>query len=371
MGIEQEEFLRRVESARRRILEREYVALIAYSAHRDYRPGNVMYLGNFFGKEEEQNAVVITQSEEVLLTDSDWDVFRARETCPVTVQACPNLSEGITEVLKRSRISEGKVAVAGWNYLPTQIYLGMRDKLPKIELRNTDILDEMRSIKSPAEIALMRQAARITDLAHEVGMKEARPGRQEWEVVAAAIGAILLEGARTSLIPEFGSGVRTTLVAPQPTDKIIQDGDLCLLDMGAAYQGYHGDIARMKVAGKATVEQKELLSFEYEVLKKTLGAIRPGVKASEIHKMAKKPIAESGFEKHGGWTATGHGNGLETHEWPYLDQTTDARIQEGMVLCVEPSFTVPDVGTFRLEQMVLVTDSGCETLTKCRVDYWS
>jgi Xaa-Pro aminopeptidase len=371
MEVEKDEFLTRIARSRGELEKRNLEALVAYSSHRDYLPGNVMYLANFFSKEEEQTVVVVTPDQEVLITDSAWDVFRAQETCPIAVTASADLSRGIVDTLRKSGISSGAVGIAGWSYFPAAIYLGITKELPRIELIETNILNEMRAIKSPSEIKLMREAARLTDKAHETAMQAISPGKKEWEIVAAAESAILEEGAQVSFISEFGSGVRTALVAPQATNKKIKAGDLCLLDMGAAYRGYHGDITRMCVAGKPTTRQVELLDFELSCLKQAIAAIRPGVKASEVHRIGKAPIVEAGYESYGGWTASGHANGLEMHEWPYLDEKTDASLQKNMVLCVEPSFTIPDLGTFRLEQMVLVKDDGCELLTNYKVDLWS
>ncbi len=206
-------------------------------------------------------------------------------------------------------------------------------------------------------------------MALKAGMEAVETGKRSGRYSSAAESTVLLNGGQLSFVSEFGSGSRTQLVAPLPTNKVLKEGDLCLLDMGGAYQGYRGDITRMKVAGKPTKTQRELLEFEAENLKQTIAAIRPGMKCSELHRIGKKAIQEAGYEKHGGWTASGHGNGLEMHEYPALDETSDVRLEKNMILCVEPSFTVPE-GTFRLEDMVLVTEGGCETLTKCRMDWW-
>jgi Xaa-Pro aminopeptidase len=371
MLVPRDELDRRIQSARRKFEEQGFEALIAYSTCGDTLPGNVAYLSNFQSAEEEgQSAVLITKDREVLLVDIDWEIFRARESCPFEVRYCADLSEGILQAFGKSGVSGGNVAVAGWHHLPAYVYLGIKEKCPQIQLRETQLLREMRAVKSPAEIKLIRKAARITDIAHEAALREMRPGRREWQVVAAAEKALLSEGAKPSFISEFGSGERTELVNPLPTDKKVRRRDLCLLDMGAAYHGYRGDIARMKVAGKSAREQRDLMDLEHECVKKAIASVRPGVKCSEVHMTGKKPIIEAGYEQYGGWTASGHSNGLEQHEWPFLDSSTDLRLQKGMVFCVEPGFTIPKKGTFRLEQMVLVTESGHEVLTRCPMQNW-
>jgi Xaa-Pro aminopeptidase len=371
MHLDHKEFRDRIKSVRKRLEESRLEALIAYSTCGDALPGNVSYLSNFQSAEEEgQSAVVITRDKEVLVIDIDWEMPRAREDCPFEAKYCADLSQGIIDTFSTSGVSRGNVGVAGWHHLPAYVYLGITEKCPQVKLHETRILQEMRAIKSRAETKLMREAARITDIAHEVALRKMKPGVPEWRVVAAAEKALLFEGARPSFISEFGSGTRTALVNPLPTNRKIKRGDLCLLDMGAAYRCYRGDIARMKVVGRPIREQRDLMDLEYECLKKAIAAVRPGAICSEVHRIGKQPIVEAGYEKHGGWTASGHSNGLEQHEWPFLDERTDVLLEKGMIFCVEPGFTIPDKGTFRLEQMVLVTETGHETLTKCQIQNW-
>lgn len=375
--LDRSEFLDRIDTARKKMEEAKLDALIAYSNHVHVLPGNVRYFANYFATEEEQTVVVITADQSMLLTDTVWYADRARETCPIEVKGNSNLAKGITEIFRQSKIRRGSVGIAGWRYLPATIFLGLKDELPNIDFNATNIVNEMRAVKSPGEIRLLREAARCTDMYHEAAMRAIEAGKKEWEIVAAAESAILFSGAQVSIVNEFGSGSRTLLNSPIPTNKELKHGDLCLLDGGASYQGYHGDITRMKVVGQPSPKQRELLEFEAETLKQAIAAIRPGIKCSQVNSIAKKPIKEEGYEewdiKHGGWIASGHSIGLEVHEYPTLgmnEEASDVPLKENMVLCLEPSFTVPE-GNFRLEDTVLVTADGCEKLTKCRIDWWT
>ncbi len=147
--IGHDEFERRIDTARERIETSNLEALIAYSSNRQYLPGNVLYFANFFGKEREQTIVVITKDSSLMLTDSAWDEYRARETCPLEVKVSSDLALGVANILTQSKVSRGSVGIAGWNYFPAPVFLALKKQLPDVSFAATKIVDEMRVVEKP------------------------------------------------------------------------------------------------------------------------------------------------------------------------------------------------------------------------------
>lgn len=315
--------------------------------------------------------VVITASDAILLSDQSWCSEKMKAWSPIPSRADPRLARTLTEVLQSSNVRKGKIGVAGWNIFPTPIYLGVKKDLPGLEFEETNILMELRAIKGPNEIALMKEACRITDLAFEEAMKTAQEGKTEYDIIAAGEYVIRSSGAELSWQHEVGSGAkRNALLGPLPTTKKVENGEIVMVDMGASYKGYHADITRLKPVGKVTKDQRDAFAVELQAVDEAVAATRPGANGSDVYKAACKPILESKYSKYEGWGAAGHGNGLDQHEWPFIDSETDFRLAPGMIFCLEPFLAPPQLGLIRLEDMVLVTETGKEVLTKFPRELW-
>jgi Xaa-Pro dipeptidase len=137
--------------------------------------------------------------------------------------------------------------------------------------------------------------------------------------------------------------------------------DLILMDLGGRYNGYCADISRAKIVGSHTSEQKDLFEVVLQMHKEAIEAVKPGVKAFGVHEVGKRVAQESGY---GDYVVhlIGHGLGLEEHESPILE-TEDTELVPGIVHSIEPGLYVPGVGGIRVEDTVLVTETGCKVLT--------
>lgn len=234
-----------------------------------------------------------------------------------------------------------------------------------------DIVGELRRVKDEDELRLMRKAAELTNAGMNVAYETMRPGLREYEVAAeieyamrkrgswgTSFDTIIASGAR-SAFPHGGGG---TQLAGGCTEREIRNGDLVVIDMGAAYQHYRSDITRTIVAGKPSTKQMRL----YETVKashdKALQAIRPGAKAADVDAVARKEIADVGYGEyfvHG----LGHGVGLEVHEGPTLSSLSKDRLAVGNVVTDEPGIYLVDFGGVRIEDTVLVQKAKAECLT--------
>ncbi|MFQ5762160.1 MAG: M24 family metallopeptidase, partial [Candidatus Bathyarchaeia archaeon] len=291
--IPRSEFTARLRSTRERAEKAGFDIIVAYSGNRDYKVANVRYLCNWFSTLGASMVIVPVEGEPTLLIEGEWDVPRAREIAAVDdVQASSNFINDLPTLLPK----QGKIGIAGWSVFPAPIYERLRAKLPQVRFEDaSSLLYTLRMIKSPVEIAVLKEAARITEVAIRKALSICTPGRREWEVLAAGENAARNCGAEISFPSEFGSGPRSAIVCAQPTDKKIRAGETVLMDLGARFRGYHGDLATTIIIGKPSEKQRALLHLDLESLKKAVAAIGPGVKASAVHRAAKNVISKAGY----------------------------------------------------------------------------
>jgi Xaa-Pro dipeptidase len=230
------------------------------------------------------------------------------------------------------------------------------------------IVDACRSRKSSAELALMRQAKRMT---LEVQRRAAR---------------ILAEGIRASAVRRFiddahralgaaGSsfcivqfGRSTAFPHGLPGDDVLREGDMVLIDTGCAVQGYNSDITRSYVFGEPTTEQRRVWEVEQQAQQAAFDAVRPGLPCEEIDAAARRVLERRGFgpgyRLPGLPHRTGHGIGLSIHEAPYLVRGDRTPLAEGMCFSNEPMIVVPGRFGIRLEDHFHVTDEGAAWFTR-------
>jgi Xaa-Pro dipeptidase len=331
---------------------------------------DVRYLSNYnpiigsasvllsINKEEEEG-------EPTLLIDQEWDLLRAKDSSFLSrVEAVSDISLGATKVMKRLRF-RGEIGVVGWSMLSTPLYLRIKKALPEIQIRDvTEKMREIRMVKSPLEIEWLTKAIKITDEGGKKATEAIEDGKRESDVAIAAEFAMKSEGASELSFPTVvGSGTRTEMIVPLPTEKKISNGELVLMDLGGRYNGYCGDLSRTKLCGRGNpnAKQKELFEVVMEMHRKAVDSSRPGIKAVDIHRISNKVAEEAGYGKYIKHM-TGHGIGLEDHEKPILE-TDETKLVPGIVHSIEPGLYVPGVGGIRIEDLVLVTESGRKVIS--------
>jgi len=225
------------------------------------------------------------------------------------------------------------------------------------------ITSELRAIKSDEEIACLRRAAEIASNVMELVQGAIRPGVREIELSSWTEYLIGQEGAEgASFEPFFMSGENAWLPQRISSQKVLGEGELALLDMGAIYDGYCSDITRTFAIGDISAEQEQIFRVALEAQQAGIEAIRPGVGACDVDAAARTVIENAGFGEYFPHL-TGHGIGISSHEMPIADRGVETILQSGMVLTVEPGIYLPGIGAARVEDMVVVTPLGCEVLT--------
>ena len=240
----------------------------------------------------------------------------------------------------------------------------------------SDVIWEIRSIKSAAEIARLRRAAAISAKGVKMGFQSLKPGLTEKQVVDIMTATMCAEGASELRFNALYAGPRAMWADGMPSSYVLQPGDLVQFDGGCVYEGYWCDFKRMAAIGEPQPAQRRFYNLAKAGLFAAIETIRPGVPFSAPLQAAFAVNDQAGFSEFShwcldnGWSAIGHSLGLDIHELPGLSATNTTLIQENMVLSVEPYITLDGVypfwdaeEKFGLEDVVLVTQQGAEILT--------
>lgn len=227
-----------------------------------------------------------------------------------------------------------------------------------------DLLWRQREIKSPEEIRRIQASQQITEDAFSHVLSMIRAGVTERELALELEFHMRRQGAQGVAFDLIVvAGAKGSLCHGEPDENQIHPGDFITMDIGALLDGYHSDMTRTVALGSVTSEQE---SVYHTVLKAQLAAIKgvkAGVSCSEIDKIARDIIYNAGYEGcfgHG----TGHGVGLEIHEEPRFSMGCKTALLPGMVMTVEPGIYLPGRFGVRIEDMVAVTQDGCNNLTR-------
>ncbi|MBI5845405.1 MAG: aminopeptidase P family protein [Deltaproteobacteria bacterium] len=227
-----------------------------------------------------------------------------------------------------------------------------------------NLVEDQRVIKDSSEIESIRFALKIAEDAFSRFLKTLQLPATEKEL-AWKLERLLRElGADEMSFPIIAaSGPSSALPHAIPSDHVCQEGEILLFDFGARVNGYCSDITRTLFAGSHEKELGNIFKIVKEAQELAISAIRPGVSAKSVDAAARDHISAHGYGAlfgHG----LGHGVGLAVHEAPRISPLSDAILAPGMVFTVEPGIYVPGLGGVRLENMVLVTDSGVEVLNR-------
>lgn len=262
-----------------------------------------------------------------------------------------------TKALKAKKLAVDVLSYEGYRSLAKEL----RGKA-KLKMQG-NLVWELRKVKDEEEIKMMRKAAELTGVGMKVACEAIRPGIKETEVAAEIEYAMRKKGSwGTSFETIVASGVRSAFPHGGCLDKKIRLGDLVVVDIGATYTHYCGDMTRTFVAGKATAKQKKLYEIVKEANEKAFQAIRPNAKAKDVDAAGRKVIANA---DHGEYFChgLGHGVGLEVHEPPTLNPDSKDRLAVGNVVTDEPGLYLVGLGGIRIEDSVLVTKPKSEKLT--------
>ena len=223
---------------------------------------------------------------------------------------------------------------------------------------------EMRMIKSPDEILIIREAIRCAEEGFEALLPKLYIGMTERELANELHYLVSLQGAEAMGFGTIvGSGPRGALAHAYPTDRVIGDGDMVVVDFGVLRDGYCSDMTRTLLFGQISKENRRIFDLVEESLALAFAAVHPGILAGEVEDAHRVPFLREGLNDYA-LKGLGHGIGLDIHESPRVVIGSRTRLEPGMVFTLEPGLYFPDQCGVRTEDDILVTESGAENLSR-------
>jgi Xaa-Pro aminopeptidase len=340
------------------------------------RPQNVTYLTGFTG---DASFVIITPSKAVLVSDTRFTIQIQQE--------CPGLEASIRSYNKTTAQEAAdvltKLGIRSVGVESTHLSLAafetFKNLAPALDwVGKKGLVEQLRAIKDPTEIAAIQEAVRIAEHAFEMFRAKLEPCATEKTLVDSLDGLIRQAGGTCNAFSTIVAiGDRSALPHCPPTNRRLEEADFLLVDWGAVGPQYQSDLTRVirspfpssrKDRDRVESKLEKIYTVVLQAQARAIAAIRGGVAVKEVDAAARGFIADAGYGEnfnHG----LGHGIGLVTHEAPDIRSTSEDVLQPGMIVTVEPGIYLPDFGGVRLEDDVLVTETGCEVLSQLRKDW--
>jgi len=278
----------------------------------------------------------------------------------------------IAEIFKQLGLMEGRVgAELGYEQrigLPFNDFLKLQKMFPRLTFVDASkLIWEVRVIKSNLEIERLREACNITSKAYEECFNEIHEGLSEKDVAKIFIEKIFKLGGRNPWCFINSGPYNYNVISGGPTNNRLSQGNILWIDGGCTYEEYWSDFSRIASIGEPSEKQRKMYEITLELTETCIDAIKPGIKASEIAKLCEEKAKEKNVEITFRAGRIGHGIGLMLTEPPHIALHDNTTLKPGMVITIEPGF-VTDYGCFQAEQVVLVTATGAEILSKASTE---
>jgi Xaa-Pro aminopeptidase len=341
-----------IEQVRQKLPELEVAALwIAV-------PSNIRYLTGFTDPSDAK--LLVTLETQMLYTDFRYDVQAQQEcTVPFHIARGKDVLEHAKGLIAGRPVAFESESVTYDKFLELQSVW----QLPMRPVK--ELVEPFRMVKTPSELERLQRSAQISDQALELVVPNLKAGRTEADVALELEFTMRKLGADDKAFGiTVASGTRGAMPHGGASHKVIQDGELVTIDMGALLDGYHSDITRTYAIGEVSSKLRKIYNTVFEAQAKALGFIKAGVRCVDADAQARDWIKNAGFDEYFGHSL-GHGVGLNIHEGPTLSKLAeDKRLEAGMVVTVEPGIYVPDLGGVRIEDLIVVTETGIEFLSQ-------
>ncbi len=356
-----------------------------------WKDENVRYLTSLraqliAGKSTSLNGVLLAAGGDPVLLASGGELDKASFGMPwigsmhgVPIMEQPDLVDRfvagtLVPLAKERGLDTGKLGIDQVNM---SLVRAIERHLPNVELVDGDaVMQRARLVKLDEEIAIIEEACAIGDAVTQRALDETKAGRREQDVAGDAMQTLFHMGGEMAHVvtPFVATGEHMSPPHRICTDKIMRNGDLCFIDIGAMWNGYFADIGRTTIVGKPSLQQKKIYTAVYEGLMAGIDMMRPGNTNQDVADAIIEKVGEHGLADRLFSLFIGHGIGIGANEPPYIGETMPGagviELQPNMVFAVEPLVWVPDVrggGGVRIEDMVLVTEGDARILS--RVEY--
>ncbi len=308
----------------------------------------------------------------LLLSDSEASAAQAqgvstRDYVSYTIENPPAGFLNQAAVLKDWLSSVGSLkGIVGveLNFLPAPFLEVVQSALPQATLLPLDDrFAALRAVKTPEELERIRASLKLCDLAQAETKRLIQPGKSEIEVWGQLKANLeVAAGCRLPILADFIGGARTADVGGLPGNYVFSTGDPVIADIVPRWNGYWGDNAGTHFVGEPGPQLHKLYQIVLETLQFGIAEIRPGIRACDLDAGLRKAVQSHGYPPYP--HHSGHGLGVSYHEEPRIVPYNTSALEPGMVIAIEPGIYVPGIGGVRLEDVVLVTQNGCELLTR-------
>ena len=328
---------------------------------------NRLYASGFHSAGTDGVALV-TRKKAYYFTDSRYTEAAARYVQNAEIQEV-RAGRGYTVLLREIMESQGLCRVGFEDaYMTVRDYEAYRKALPCELVPATELLLELRRVKDSQEIETLIAAQRIAEKALENILNEIRPGVTEKEIAARLQYLMLHYGAEDmSFDPIVVSGPNGSLPHGVPSEKTIQQGEFVTMDFGCVYHGYCSDMTRTVAVGFATEEMQTVYQTVLSAQEAGIAAARAGLTGREVDGAARAVISAAGYGAYFGHSF-GHGVGVEIHEAPNASPMNEKPLPAGAVISAEPGIYLPGRLGVRIEDVILLTETGCRNITKAPKD---
>jgi len=322
-------------------------------------PYNISYLASYKCRDA---YLVVTKKEAVYITDGRYIQEMKQNLKGMTVlDYKPALSKTLSAVCRKYDIRKLGFEGRDISYL---LYKNLSDALSPVQLISVSgQVESLREVKDKDEISRIRVAADISICAYRYIKDFIKPGVKEIEIAGEIERFIRFEGATCASFDIIvASGPNAALPHYQTAERKLSENEAVMIDLGVEYQGYKSDLTRVFFLGKINT----LISKVYDIVKSAqqaaLSVIKPGVLLSKVDDAARSYIARKGYGRYF-MHSLGHGIGLEVHEAPSISVKAAEKLRPGMIFTIEPGIYLPGRFGIRIEDMVLVTNKGCEVIS--------
>lgn len=329
-------------------------ALITSEVNRRYYTGFVSSAG----------ALLVTREKAVLLLDSRYVEAGGKKVTDAEVVLMTDMAKQLNELFEEYKV---KTVGIESGYMTVESLYSLR-KVLNVQMlddpRLNSIILKHRCVKSEEEMAEIRAAQAITDKTFIHMLDLIKPGVSEKDLQLELDYYMLRNGA-TGLAFEtiLAAGTNGSMPHAVPSDNVIKEGDFVTMDFGAAHNGYCSDMTRTVAVGKITEEQEKVYNLVLDAQLAAIDAVRAGVPCNSIDKVARDIIYGAGYEGRFGH-GLGHSLGLEIHENPRFSMLCSDITEVGTVMSVEPGIYLDGRFGVRIEDIVMITENGCEVITK-------
>lgn len=341
----------RLDKLRKSMKEKGLAALLITS------PYNLRYISNFTGT---TGLSIITLDKAYFVTDFRYTQQVAKQA--VGFEVVQNMGPILDEVGRI--VSQDNLQNLGFeeDFITFSLFERLKGLVSAPLVPVSGVIEELREVKDEDEIAAIKKACEIADSAYQYILGEVKPGMTEIEVANKLDFHMRSKGASgVSFDTIVASGIRSSMPHGVASEKIIEQGDMITLDFGCYYNGYVSDMTRTFALGEPGQKLKDIYQLVLDAQLMVIEAAKPGITGVELD-----AVARDYFDKHGYGQAfghsTGHGIGLEIHEGPNVSRLSEKAFVPGNVITNEPGLYFPDLGGVRIEDDLLITETGNEVI---------